>query len=804
MIMVNDKLLKISVANSRKAKRWATQEIMWSAMVQKLSSPVRMAETFAEYKSLPKSEQDELKDVGGFVGGELKDGIRRNGFALNRCLITLDADNIPPGGAPDILRAVDGLGCAYAIYSTRKHESAAPRLRIVFPLDMPCTADEYEPIARKIASYLYMNIFDPTTFEVVRFMYWASISSDGEFVFQYGDKPFISKEGMLNQYTDWHNVQEWPEVPGATKVREKAVKKQVNPLEKQGIVGAFCKVYDVPAAIDKFLSNIYEPCGDGRYTYIDGSTVGGAVLYDNGNFIYSHHATDPAGDTLCNSFDLVRLHLFQDKDDDAKPDTPNTSLPSFKAMRELAMSDSEVSGIISTERYEKAKATFLDAPLDGLTTDNLEWIGLLEKSSQTGLPQKTIKNVCIILQNDPHLKSRFYLDEFANRVMVISKLPWESCRDTGYKTRPWKDEDDAGLRGYLEEVYKITGKERIYDGYAIYTTSHKQNKLREYLTSLKWDGVHRLDTLLIDYFGTEDTEYTRIVIRKTLVAAVARAMDPGVKFDIMLILSGPQGVGKSTFFAILGKEWFSDSLTTFEGKDASELIQGYWIIESGELTGFNKQEMNTVKQFLSRRYDIYRMPYGRRTAEFPRCCIIVGTTNDKEFLKDVTGNRRFWPVDLSVHTPTKSVFKELPEEVDQIWAEAVIRYRIGEKLYLEGAVLEEAMKQQEEHRESNPKEGIIREFLERKVPVDWNKSDIRSKQIFLNSTFPTEVELIARDRICAAEIWCECFKNDLSKMQRKDSVEINGILSGMTGWEKLKVSYKFGLEYGSQKGWKRK
>lgn len=805
--MLHDRKIKIAVANSRKATDWVTQELLWSAMVQKLSAPVRTIDTLAEYKSFPKSKQDELKDVGGFVGGELKEGKRRNGYALNRSIITLDADSIAPGGTQAVINAVESLGCGYAIYSTRKHEGAAPRLRILLPIDEACTPDEYEPIARKIASFLNMDIFDPTTFEPVRLMYWPSACSDSEYVFVYGDKPFLSKDGMLCLYTDWRNVQEWPEVPGAAKLRDRSAKKQGNPLEKQGVIGAFCKTYDIPAAVDKFLSDVYEPCLGDRFTYIEGSTVGGAVLYDNGNFLFSHHATDPAGGKLCNAFDLVRLHLFQDKDNEAKPDTPVTQLPSFKAMCEYAMNDTEVSKIVSIERYERAQADFTNNAEVSVEVDkaDMEWLGRLKCSSQTGLPNKTIDNVLIILENDPKLKGHFYHDEFGNRAVVIAQLPWENRKnEKRYRQRAWTDEDDAGLRHYIEKVYTITGKERIYDAVAVYATARKRHKLKEYIEALKWDGVQRLDSLLVDYFGTEDTEYSRMIIRKTLTAAVARVMNPGVKFDNMLILSGPQGIGKSTFFSMLGRDWYSDSLSTFEGKDASELIQGYWIIEAGELTGFNKSEMNAVKQFLSKKTDIYRAPYGRRTGEFPRSCIIVGTTNDKEFLKDRTGNRRFWPVDLGKQQITKDVFKQLPEEVDQIWAEAFMRYRIGEKLYLDGAVAEEAMKQQEDHKESNPKEGIIKEFLDKKVPKDWYQKSSYDRRTFCLAEFKAEDEsrLIVRDRICAAEIWVECFRGDLKMMRRSDVAELNGILSGIEGWEPVTL-IRIGGEYGRQRGYKK-
>lgn len=223
--MQNNKFIKITTGTSRRATVWNGQELLWSDFLQKLSQPVRTQESFAQYKALPKMEQDKLKDIGGFVGGILKGQRRKNENAGDRYLITLDADTIEPGGTRRVLNIVSGLGCSYAVYSTRKHEGTAPRLRIVVPLDEPCSADEYEPIARKLASFIGMQIFDPTTFEPVRLMYWPSCSADSEYIFLYEDKPFLSKKGMLAVYRDWKNVSEWPEVPGTAKIRDRSARK---------------------------------------------------------------------------------------------------------------------------------------------------------------------------------------------------------------------------------------------------------------------------------------------------------------------------------------------------------------------------------------------------------------------------------------------------------------------------------------------------------------------------------------------------------------------------------------------------
>ncbi len=804
-----DRKIKISVGAGRKAVVWNQQELYWSEFVMKLSVPVRTPESFQQYKALSKPEQDELKDVGGFVGGTLTGPRRKNGNAGERHLITLDADTMAPGSTMDILRVLSALGCAYAVYSTRKHEGAAPRLRIVVPLDTPCSADEYEPIARRMASFIGMQIFDPTTFEPVRLMYWPGCSMDSEFVFDYGDKPFLSKDGMLATYTDWRNVSEWPEVPGAARIRDRSAKKQGDPEAKKGIVGAFCRCFSIEDAMGQFLPGIYEPCADsGRYTYSEGSTVGGAVLYEGGKFLYSHHATDPCSGKLVNSFDMVRLHMFGEEDNDAKPDTPVGNLPSYRRMCEFAAGIPAVSEKLAMERYEEAVSCFGGETLPGAEQGDNSWVLKLQRNQQTGKILNTGQNVQVILENDPQLKGKIYFDAMSECPMSGGPLPWEP-QSGAYTARQWRDDDDAGLRCYMELLYGITRKEKIMDGLAVYLRNHQVHRLRERLLGIQWDGVPRIDTLLQDYFGAPDSPYTREAMRKTLVGAVARVLHPGVKFDTMLILSGRQGLGKSTFFRFLGMEWYSDSLGTFVGKDAAELLQGYWILEAGELRGMTKAEMNSVKQFLSKSDDIYRAAYGRRTGKHLRQCIIVGTTNDQEFLTDCTGNRRFWPVDLSGEGRKKSIWRDLPGEVEQIWAEAVALYRVGESLILSEEVERMAEAAQEDHREVPYSEGVIKEFLERKVPKDWYGRSMYERRNWLDSEFIQsqcgEESLMSRDRICAIEIWNECFKMaGYNRMKKSDAKEINSILERLPGWERQKSSIRFGGEYGFQRGFLRR
>ena len=798
--MQYNRMLHISTAGSRKATQWPESAILWSEFLEKLKTPVRSTESLDEYLAYPKARQDELKDVGGFVGGTLSGGRRKAANITGRDLATLDLDNVPAGQTDDILRRVDGLGCAAAVYSTRKHSGYAPRLRVVIPFDRAALPDEYEPAARKLAALIGIRFCDPTTFDISRLMYWPSCCRDSQYVYRAYDKPFCSLDGVLAMYGDWRDVAQWPQVPGAEAVERRRLAKQEDPTAKKGVIGAFCRTYSITQAMEKFLPGIYEETDTpGRYTYLGGSTVGGAIVYDGDLFLYSHHATDPCSGQLVNAFDLVRLHKFGEKDEGAKEGTPVSKLPSFLAMNRLALEDKQVSDRMSRERFEEAQEAF-SGPQPAETGEaDLEWISHLTKDGN-GRFEKTINNVVLVLENDPLLKGKIVTDEFASCGMALGRLPWDAREEK----RRWKDADDASFYRYMETFYGITGREKLDNGLLIVSSQNRINDVKQYLQGLKWDGVKRVDRLLVDYLGAEDNAYSHAVIRKFLCAAVARAVKGGVKFDYMPILTGPQGIGKSTFLSILGKEWFSDSLTTFEGKEAAELIQGTWINEVGELTAFTKQETQTIKQFLSKTDDIYRAAYGRRTEKYPRRCVFCGTSNDSEFLKDSTGNRRFWPVDVGEHPAVRSVWKDLPGEVDQIWAEAYMLYALGEELYLPKEIEALAEQQQEEHKESSGKEGLIREFLEKPVPLKWDQMSIMERKQFLQGTLAgmDKTELAPREKVCAAEIWVECFNGEQKYLKRMESTEINGILSGIKGWKRNKSVRRYG-PYGTQKGFER-
>jgi len=814
--MENSRKLVISEANNRLSKQWVTTEITWSEFVERLGKPKVTAETLDEFLSYSKSKQDDIKDVGGFVGGKLKGNLRRSEAVESRSLITLDLDNLAYEDDTKIIKTLNSLGCAYVVYSTRKHQTTKPRIRVIFPLAEDVSAEEYEPIARKVASFIGLRYCDPTTFQAVRLMYWPSHSIDSDYVFTYADKPMLDGAAILNMYDNWKDISTWPEVPDAQKLHQNMLKKQENPLEKEGMVGAFCRRFNIYQAIDEFLPGVYEPCDVAdRLTFIGGSTTAGAIVYQDGLFLYSHHATDPCSQKLVNAFDLVRLHKFGHLDIQAEVNTPVAKLPSWLAMKEWVMVKTEVRKDLLKERQQKAIAEFSiindgnTEVLEGeIVEDDDNWKDNIQYSADGMKALSTLSNIILILRNDKELKFKIFKDIFSSRILVRDGVPWDKKFET--PDRIWNDTDDAGLRWYLESFYGITSINKIIDGVNLIAEENAENKVATRLQSTQWDGEKRIETLFIDYLGCEDNIYTREISEKSLVAAVRRAIYGGIKWDNMPILIGPQGVGKSTFLKILGMDWYNDSLVNVEGKDACELIQGSWILEMGELSSLRKSELNLVKNFLSRTDDIFRASYGRRAQKYPRRCAFFGTANDTNFLRDETGNRRFWPIDCFIYKPKKSIFNDLKDELEQIWAEACeLAKNEFYSLVLSKEAEKIAKEEQDSHSEDNVYKGIILDYLDKKIPKDaWDSMDLFGRRAYLNDYENMkkqydESDLILRDKICVAEIWEEALKMDIRYLKKSDSIEINKILSSLYKWEKIKQSSRFG-KYGVQKGFKRK
>lgn len=784
----------IAVGESRRSTQWKNKEVLWSQLAERLSIPTKTPETVDEYRGFAKSKRDEIKDVGGFVGGSLKGGRRKAEAIMQRRLLTLDLDDVPRDADPwDTVVLV--LGCAAVLYSTHSHRPEAPRLRLVMPLSRPVSPEEYSAIARKVAQDIGIDMCDDTTYEPHRLMYWPSASINAEYRYEIEDGPWLNADEQLARYVDWHDPSEWPISSRRAEALHRLASHQESPLEKNGIVGAFCRVYDIHDAIEHFLPDTYEKYDDNRYTYKGGSTSGGLVLYDNGVFAYSHHGTDPASGKLCNAFDLVRIHLYGNLDDDTSPGTPSHKMPSFMKLQDEAMQIPEVREELAKANFERLKDCFDDPDED------YDWVGQLT-CNKNGKFDNTINNVQLIMEHDAGLRGKYFYDTFKERMTVCGDLPW--CKLADRMTTTWTDTDDAGLRNFLEIKYEIVNTMKIGDAVLLAMQSCMRHPVREYLLSLKWDGVARADTIFIDYLGAEDTEYTRTVTRKALIGAVARIMQPGCKHDHILVLVGPQGCRKSTTLAKLGKSWFSDSFYTVQGKEAYEQIQGFWLIEMGEMAATRKAELESIKQFVSKQSDSYRAAYAKRTQEHPRQCAFFGTTNDDEFLRDATGGRRFWPVTVTDKgRETGNYFTA--EIVDQVWAEIVMRYSAGENWYLDNAKIEAVARQiQDAHTEMNGKQGLLEQFVERLLPKDWATRNLSQRLAYWNDGFDDEKRAGTERRktICALEIHCELFGGTVKDYTPQKTREYNAMLKRLPGW-KARSRINYGEIYGQQRGFVR-
>lgn len=798
-LIKHDGEIEISIGKNRKELNWKNKTMLWSEFVEKVSVTTRTAETYNEYLASKKERQDEIKDVGGFVGGSLAGGRRKHDSVLNRQLICLDIDHSTNMEVWDNYKLL--YGNSALIHTTHKHSSNKPRYRLIIVLKNPIPKDQYQAVARKIAGDLGINQFDDTTFEPSRLMYFPSTSKDGEFIFDYCDGEWLDPKEILGLYVNWRDASSWPQSDRVNTIIHREMKKQGDPLQKPGLIGAFCRSYTIEEAIDTFLVDEYQVCEGNRYTYKHGSTSAGLVTYEN-KYAFSHHGTDPTSGKLCNAFDLVRIHKFGLMDEDAKEGTASNRLPSYTAMVEFCSNDARTKSLLVQEKLDGVKEDFADyANAEESEEVDDSWKSKLDVDNK-GRIKSTSKNILIIMENDPLIKNKIALNEFEHREVMLSRLPWRKKDDPNVHLN---DVDDSNLRIYFENKYNIVSTKKIDDALKRITYMNSFHPIKDYIKNLPdWDKVPRIDTHYIDYLGVKDSEYSRAVSRISFVACLARIFKPGCKFDYVLTLVGKQGLGKSKLIKKIAKGWFSDSLSSITGKDAYEQLQGAWIVELGELASLKKADLEQIKHFITKSEDRYRVAYGRRVEDFPRQCVFFGTTNHKNFLKDPTGDRRFWPLTTMEQEPTKDMDKDLTDyEIDQIWAEAYHYYLKGEAIYLPKELEEQANMQQEAHTVENEKKGLIEEYLNLELPECWDRLDIIERQNYVhNKDFRDNIlegnpNTHKRTKVCVAEIWCELMRGALKDMNRHNTKELHDVMRKMDGWEEEK-RMRFKL-YGRQK-----
>jgi len=759
--------LDVSFGKHRADTNWKTEYLTWNEFVDRLRKVRRTSETMVEYDSMNNISKGKVKDGPAFIGGFVRGGRRKKQNIDSRSLITLDADHADE----DFIFTVELVlgGHAYVIYSTHSHRPHKPKYRLIAPANRSMSPDEYAAFSRKIAEQIGMTYFDKTTFDVHRLMYLPSCSKDAEPVLKIYDGDPIDVDAILDQYDDWRDPAQWPRHPKDKSERRSSRQKMEDPRTKPGVIGAFCRCFTISEAISRFLSDKYEPVDDSltRYTHVGSTGYGGLVVYDNDTFAYSHHESDPIGGREVNAFDLVRIHKFGHLDDRASEKTNITKLPSHVAMEHFASGLPEVKRLIMDELQEE----FSDEEEDDGQDDS--WKEQLELHPKTGLPLPTAANVELILSNGIW-KDVLAYDAFGNTEVIRKRLPWRDRERPHRSYEPWLGADDRRLQHWFAKTYGISSARLIQNAFTEVVHMNTFHPIKSFIESQEWDGIERAEKIFIDYLGADDTHYVRQVTRKMLLAAITRLYQPGCKFDQMLVLVGPQGAGKSSLLAKLGQEWFSDSLRTFENKEAGEHLQSAWIFEIGELSAMKKSEVEEVKAFLSKTEDRYRVAYDRQVSEFPRKCVFFGTTNTREFLRDTTGNRRFWPVEIHPERTKYNHWEHFTKEVvQQIWAEVLCWYKAGESLQLDSEARNDAERQQATHMESDPREGLIQEWLELEELDELDR--------------PTGQK---RQRVCAAQIWVECLGKRRGDMKPWDAKEICEIMRRMPGWVERETKAK--------------
>ncbi len=774
--------LSISIGNNRFAKKWNYRAISFDELKERLKSPVRTSETVAEYAKMTKLERDATKDHGGFVCGTLKDGIRKIGAVESRSILSFDGDYI----SPEFLESFeDTFPYGAVLYSTHSSTPEIPRVRILCPLTRDVSPEEFVAVSRYVAESIGIEYFDECSYRTNQLMYWPSVPYDGVYIYKEVDKPWLDPDEVLSSHPEWTDPENLPVSSREKKTFNREHKKVKDPLTKEGTVGLFNRAYyPVTLALEEFLSDVYEPTDrDNRWHYIPSHSMAGVEIIED-KFVYSHHAKDSAYLQLSNAFDIVRIHKFGDMDEKE----------SFRLMSEFVMEQDAVKLLALKEKKEQAEADF-SSPEDE------DWRNKLTYMKRSTCLENSVRNLLLILENDPMFKN-FAYNEFVNRVQIMGDVPWE--RPVGNPF--WRDADTAQIKALIDINYETFSSRNHDVAFTKVVDDRHFHPIRDKLDALpEWDGVKRLDTLFIDYLGAKDTPYVRAATRKPFVAAVARIYNPGIKFDTITVLVGPQGCGKSTIIARMGKEYYSDSLTLFDMKDKSgaEKLQGYWILEIGELAGMKKADLELVKAFASRTDDIYRPSYGRTVESHPRQCVVFGTTNSENgFLRDITGNRRFWPVNVT-GTSEKKPWDMTEDDIKMLWAEAKHLYAEGESLILNEEEEAEAMAEQIAAMEGDDRQGFVEEYLDRLLPANWDKMELEDRREFLhhpNELSPRGVQ--KRQAVSNVEIWSEWFRKDPEIIERKNSDAIRGIMIKVGGWKRTNRLMKLPI-YGRQRLYER-
>lgn len=708
-------------------KHWQTGLVKWEDLVawvaDPLISPKRETTGYVVGKFKPTEACEACADAG------LSVCLQRNKYAVvNRGALLLDADNPVPTFLVDLAMELDGV--AYAVHTTHSSRPDAPRYRIIVPLVRPVTPEEYGWLVRDLMERVGLESFDQSCDQASRFMY-RPITAKPEWY------SYVVNEGESLAV----------EIPAEelSKITPKVSRNKRDPFELEGIKGEFNRAYqdDFDGLIEQY-DLPYVAVGDRWKLATAAAKTKPAVEEIKPGLYWSDHETDPAAHHANSAFDMVRDHRFLQLDVGVKPNTPPHNRPSDKAMCELAAMDPRV----------------MNATFDALPEEE-KWKADLKRSTKSRDVLPTVRNLDLIFSHDSlFLNLRYHVLRMV--VETVKDLPWRGLEEQGGPV--FTDVDESQARWYLEREYglKLPSQE-VRERVLAAARRSWYNPVLDYLEGLVWDGTSRIETCLP---GVRPSPYTRLVARKSLVAAVARMLNPGVKWDHTLVLVGKQGIGKTYWVQKMSKGWTAP-LGRLDDKDTLMTLQRSWIVTSDEAHTLRKAESEAQKEFLTRTADVFRAPYDRTMQEYKRHCVIWGTTNDQVFLRDQEGNRRF----LVVRCESRLDFEAMTDDyVDQLWAEAVQLYREqGERLYLTDEESALATEEVAQHVEEDSLYGIVQEYLDKSIS-DFEDED--------------GGEVPRRNMVCTRELWDHALGN-MNPPKRSDLIELGTVLLKIPGWYRL-------------------
>lgn len=855
----------------------------WSAVWPLFLSSQRGYTTTSEYRDFDQMRQAREKMAPGFfIGCSFRGEQRKRDQIVTHQFITLDIDECTREIGQRFKRNEIFPGIEHVVHSTRSHAPDKIKVHVIIPLAKSVNEDDWHAATRIAASMVdpTMMAIDVVSYRPAQIMYFPSHNSDVTPIKIHNRGRMLRvDEFLLDWDGDANDIGSLPKSPREEKIRVSELKAE-NPLDKRGIVGAFCRAFDIHETIAMLDPPKYEPSQTNettgeieRYSYLGGKGHNGAIVYRHDGIatkLHSHHGTDPVSALgQVNAFDLYRLHMFGDLDDwrDGKKEDPR-ELKSYKAMERAIREGDEFQAIrdeILSGRYGDAASGFdseddpeastapvegrpegreieddglggaLDGPVEApeSTPDGAAALGAVSTRRSPAPPprptsppdgadwrdklaltekltiRKTLDNVVRILRNARTTAGRLVFDEFAQTIVCPYGFDTKGVGRIAPNSVPSRATMEEVHRAHLQHLLSSPGGPGL-PGWslevakdilntAIIQVAEGQDRryhpVTQWFADLPtWDGVARVKNLLSTVCHIPSDPYLRDVARHFMTGMVARVMEPGCKFDYMVILEGKQGRRKSTFLRNLAP-WpalYANSDGHFdEQKKFIESTRGRLLIEIDELNKFRLVDIRAIKSTLSREYDgPVRLAFRRDEQTFARACILTGSTNDRQYLRD-EDNRRFWPVKINDNAPLDLDWLEANHA--QIWAEALHLYREmlpmrhnGDlPFYLEGESRDIAERLQADkviHTLADDDAALAAAWLENPVPRGEEKCGYGTAFADAPEDDGLGVEMVLRDITCAQEIWERAISGGGGAYDERAQRRVAHAMNQVPGW----------------------